>query len=196
MEAVIRKWQQKLRKGKEEMEMWEALQVRWVSLFGNASAIIQRLQDMQNPVRYGVLKCVKGIEDAVVQKQMDHLESLLLSMKNILEEFRRCVSTFEKLHRDGSSQLLKMEQSKLRVSERIGVKPCIADCLEGLSLLYEMHESEYQLKSSIYSALSCLILKPSPGDLNALQCLVVDQPNIPKDEVQHIFDVIFAEEIK
>lgn len=44
MEAVIRKWQQKLRKGKEEMEMWEALQVRWVSLFRNASAIIQRLQ--------------------------------------------------------------------------------------------------------------------------------------------------------
>lgn len=58
------------------------------------------------------------------------------------EEFGRCVSTFEKLHRDGTSQLLKMEQSKLRVRERIGVKPCIADCLEGLSLLYEMHDSE------------------------------------------------------
>lgn len=39
---------------------------------------------MQNPVRYGALRCVKGIEDALVQKQMDHLESLLLSMKNIL----------------------------------------------------------------------------------------------------------------
>jgi len=44
MEAVIRKWQQKFRKGKEEMEKWEALQVRWVSLFRNASSIIQRLQ--------------------------------------------------------------------------------------------------------------------------------------------------------
>lgn len=44
MEAVIRKWQKKFRKGKEEMEKWEALQVRWASLFRNASSIIERLQ--------------------------------------------------------------------------------------------------------------------------------------------------------
>ncbi|VVB07195.1 unnamed protein product [Arabis nemorensis] len=189
------KWQQKFRKGKEEMEKWEALQVRWVSLFRNASSIIQRLQAMQNHGSYGALRCVKGIEDAVVQQQMDQLDTLLLSMKKILEEFRGCVLALEKLHREGS-QLLKMEQSKKRVEERIGVKPCIADCLEGLSLLYDMHQSEYHLKSSLFSALSCLILKPSSEDLNALQCLVIDQPNIPKDEVQHIFDIIFAEEMK
>ncbi|ESQ44629.1 hypothetical protein EUTSA_v10003275mg [Eutrema salsugineum] len=195
MEAVIKKWQQKLRKAKEEMEKWEALQVRWVSRFSNASSIIQRLQVIQNHGSFGALRCVKGIEDAVLQKEMDQLKTLLLSMRNILEEFRGCVLTFEKLHRDGS-QTLKMELSKKRAEERIGVKPCIADCLEGLSLLYDMHQSEYHLKTSIFSALSCLILKPSPGDLNALQYLVVDQPNIPNNEVQHIFDVIFAEEIK
>ncbi|KAL1199672.1 hypothetical protein V5N11_019432 [Cardamine amara subsp. amara] len=193
MEAVIRKWQQKFRKGKEEMEKWESLQVRWVSLFRNASSIIQRLQEMQNHGSYGALRCLKGIEDAVVQQQMDQLEIILRSMKSVLDEFRGCVLTLERQHRDGL-QLLKMEPSKRRV-ERIGVKPCLTDCLEGLSILYNMHQAEYHLKSSILSALSCLILKPSPGDLNALQYLVVDQPNIPKDEVQHIFDIIFAEDV-
>ncbi|CAN7027316.1 hypothetical protein BRARA_F03784 [Brassica rapa] len=195
MEAVIRKWQQKFRKAKEEMNKWEALQVGWVSRFSKASSIIQRLEAIQNPGSYGALRCVKGIEDALLQKQMDQLETTLLSMRNDLEEFRGCVLTFEKLRREGS-QLLKMEQSKRRIEERIGVKPCIADCLKGLSLLYEMHQSEYHLKMSILSALSCLALKPSPGDLVALQYLVVDQPNILNNEVQHIFDVIFAEDIK
>ncbi|CAN8247844.1 unnamed protein product [Cochlearia groenlandica] len=194
MEVVIKKWQQKLRKGKDEMEKWEAFQVRWVSLFKNASSIIQRLHELQDLRSYGALRCVKGIEDVVVQKQMDQLESLLLYMKNILEEFRGCVMTFEKLHRDGA-QSLKMESSKKRVEQRIGAKPCIADCLKGLYTLYDMHLSEYQLKFSLFSALSCLIIKPSPSDLNALQCLVVDQPNIPKEEVQHIFDILLAEDI-
>lgn len=44
MEAVIRKWQQKFRKAKEEMNKWEALQVGWVSRFSKASSIIQRLE--------------------------------------------------------------------------------------------------------------------------------------------------------
>ncbi|CAH2046565.1 unnamed protein product [Thlaspi arvense] len=186
---------QKLRKAKEEMEKWKSLQVVWVSRFSNVSSIIQRLQEIQNPGSYGALRCVKGIENAVMQQQMENLKTLLLSMRQILEEFKGCVLTFEKLRRDGS-QSLKVETSKKRVKERIGVKPCIADCLEGLSLLYEMHQAEYHLKSSIFTALSSLVLKPSPGDLNALQYLVVDQPNIPSNEVQRIFDVIFAEEIK
>lgn len=44
MEAVIRKWQQKFRKAKEEMNKWEAFQVGWVSRFSKASSIIQRLE--------------------------------------------------------------------------------------------------------------------------------------------------------
>ncbi|EOA14622.1 hypothetical protein CARUB_v10027881mg [Capsella rubella] len=162
MEAVIKKWQQKFRKGKDEMEKWDALQVRWVSLFRNASSIIQRLQEIQNHGSYGALRCLKGIEDAVVQQQMGQLDYLLRSMRNVLEEFWGCVLTLKKLHRDGL-HLLEVESSKRRVKERIGVKPCIADCLEGLSILFDMHQSD-------------------PGDLNALQYLVVDQPNIPKDE--------------
>ncbi|KAI8001504.1 Uncharacterized protein LOK49_LG09G02685 [Camellia lanceoleosa] len=40
----------------------------------------------------------------------------------------------------------------------------------------------YILKASIVSALSALALKPSDSDLGALQQLLVDQPNIPKEE--------------
>lgn len=39
---------------------------------------------MQNHGSYGALRCLKGIEDAVVQQQMGQLESLLRSMKNVL----------------------------------------------------------------------------------------------------------------
>ncbi|XP_028071493.1 uncharacterized protein At5g43822-like [Camellia sinensis] len=75
------------------------------------------------------------------------------------------------------------------------MKPSLADCLDALSLIYEMHQSEYILKASIVLALSALALKPSGSDLGALQQLLVDQPNIPKEEVQSIFDIVFAEEI-
>ncbi|KAG5613618.1 hypothetical protein H5410_024899 [Solanum commersonii] len=54
----------------------------------------------------------------------------------------------------------------------------------------------YRLKLSVISAISAFALKPSAtDDLGALQQLLVDQPNIPKEEVQVIFEIIFAEEI-
>ncbi|KAF5960927.1 hypothetical protein HYC85_002136 [Camellia sinensis] len=79
---------------------------------------------IQNPKNYGALKCIAGIEDLVLRKQMESLESILLSMNQTL----------------------------------------------------------YILKASIVSALSALALKPSGSDLGALQQLLVDQPNIPKEE--------------
>ncbi|XP_010549356.1 PREDICTED: uncharacterized protein At5g43822 [Tarenaya hassleriana] len=197
MEAVIKKYQQKFRKAQSEMEKWEAFQLRFVSLFRNASSIILRLHDIQDSRCYGVLKCISEIEDAVLKKQMDQLETLLLSMRKILEEFRVSALAFEKLHRD-AAQLVKTgsnQLSKKQLQHRIGVNPCIEDCLNGLYLLYDMHRSEYLLKSSLFSSLSHAVVNSSPGDLTALQQLVVDQPNIQKEEVQHIFDIIFAGEI-
>ncbi|XP_058180709.1 uncharacterized protein At5g43822-like isoform X2 [Rhododendron vialii] len=179
MEGMVKKYQQKFRKVKDEMSRWDELQSRLLSQFRNASSIIERLQLIQNPKNYGALKCVGSIEDMVLRKQMESLENILLSMDKTMH-----------LVKGGSVQAAPKQ-----LQQRIGIKPCLADCLEGLIHVYEMHQSEYLLKSSIVSALPVLALKPSGSDLGALQQLLVDQPNIPREEVQLIYDIVFAEEI-
>ncbi|XP_047253235.1 uncharacterized protein At5g43822 isoform X5 [Capsicum annuum] len=173
MEVVVKKYQQRFRKVKEERENWNELQSRLISQFTNASSIIQRLQVLtqffchvpeaasnsrglfillfhplikecifmqilQDSKNYGALQCVEGIQEAVLLKQMNSLQTILFSM----------------------------------------------------------NETMYRLKLSVISALSAVALKHSGSDdLGALQQLLVDQPNIPKEEVQFIFDIIFAEEM-
>ncbi|KAG2698102.1 hypothetical protein I3760_07G134800 [Carya illinoinensis] len=157
----------------------------------------RRYQVLQDPSNYGALNCIDGIRDEVLRKQMESLEINLLSMKRTMEEFHGIVFSIEKIHRD-SKQQIKGGSSKpnaKQLQQRVGVKPSLVDCLDGLLVLYDMHHSEYRLKASVVSALSALTLKPSASDLCALQQLLVDQPNIPKEEVQFIFDIIFAEEI-
>ncbi|KAG6776691.1 hypothetical protein POTOM_020215 [Populus tomentosa] len=114
------------------------------------------------------------------------------------EEIRGVVLTIEKMYRDGR-QLVKggggsNQLNAKQLRQRIGIKPCLADCLDGLMILHEMHQAEYVmffclkslhrylLKSSVVSALSALTLKPSSSDLGALQQLLIDEPNIPKEE--------------
>ncbi|KAG8381350.1 hypothetical protein BUALT_Bualt06G0113200 [Buddleja alternifolia] len=198
MESIIRKYQQKFRKIKDEMSRWDELQLRLISQFSNASSIIQRLQVIRDSRNYGVLKCVDGIEDAVLAKQMESLQTILLSMNKTMEEFHGIVLSLEKIVRDSSQQLKvgSSQQTAKQLKQRIGIKPSLADCLGGLRLLHEMHQSEYLLKVSLVSALPSLALKPSgSGDLGALAQILVDQPNIPKEEVQSVYDIIFAEEI-
>ncbi|OAY33090.1 uncharacterized protein At5g43822 [Manihot esculenta] len=197
MESIVKKYQQKFRKVSEEMNRWDHVQSRLLSQFRNACSIIERLTVIHDSKNYGTLNSVHGIVNAVLRKQMESLETILLSMNKTLEEFRGIVLFLEKMHRDGR-QLVKGGSSQLsakQLQQRIGTKPCLTDCLDGLMILHEMHRSEYLLKSSVVSALPLLILKPSSGDLAALQQLMVDQPNIPKEEVQLIFDIIFADEI-
>ncbi|KAM3205433.1 putative protein isoform X4 [Capsicum annuum] len=198
MEVVVKKYQQRFRKVKEERENWNELQSRLISQFTNASSIIQRLQILQDSKNYGALQCVEGIQEAVLLKQMNSLQTILFSMNETMEKFHSVVLSLEKLVRDGR-QLIKGGSVQITVKQlqqRIGIKPCIADCLDGLNLLSEMHQSEYRLKLSVISALSAVALKHSGSDdLGALQQLLVDQPNIPKEEVQFIFDIIFAEEM-
>ncbi|KAL8054274.1 hypothetical protein ABFS82_05G129100 [Erythranthe guttata] len=198
MESIVRKYQQRFRKVKDEMSQWEELHSRLISQFSNASSIIQRLQVIQNSNNFGGLKCVDGIQDAVLAKQMDSLQNIFISMNKTMEELHSVVRSLEKIVRD-SKQLVKVgsaQPTAKQLRQRVGVKPTLADCLDGLRLLQEMHQSEYGLKLSIVSALPGIALKPSAsGDLSALQQLLVDQPNIPREEVQFIYDIIFSEDI-
>ncbi|GMH18901.1 hypothetical protein Nepgr_020742 [Nepenthes gracilis] len=197
MEAMVKKYQQKFRKLREEMDHWDEHHSRLLSQFGNMSAIVERLHVIQDQRNYGSLKCVDGIEEAVLHKQMESLEMSLLSIKKTMDCFRGTVLSLQKIVCDGR-QLVRGGLHQLSVKQlqqRIGVKPSLADCLDGLTVLHEMYHSEFLLKLSVVSSLSKLFWKPSAIDLGALQQLLVDQPNIPKEDVQFIFDVIFAEEI-
>lgn len=48
MEAMVKKYQQRFRKVRDEMETWAELQSLLTSQFRNASSIIQRLQVSQS----------------------------------------------------------------------------------------------------------------------------------------------------
>ncbi|XP_057429424.1 uncharacterized protein At5g43822 isoform X2 [Lotus japonicus] len=197
MEAMVKKFQSKFRKVREEMNQWNELQSCLISQFRNASYIVERLEVLQNSHNYGVLKCVSGVREALLAKQIESLVNILVSMKKTLEDFHCVVLSLEKIHREGR-QLVKGGSSRptiKQLQQRVGIKPTLNDCLDGLLFLHEIHNSEYLLKSSVVSALSAMALKPSASDLGALQQLLVDQPNLLTEEVQFVFDVIFAEEL-
>ena len=73
--------------------------------------------------------------------------SLMINLKwsffSVREEFRLIVLSLEKMHRDGK-QLVNQgsANSKKKLRQRIGVKPCLEDCLDGLMRLHDMHQSE------------------------------------------------------
>ncbi|XP_076911414.1 uncharacterized protein At5g43822-like [Bidens hawaiensis] len=197
MEGMVKKYQQKFKKVKDDMDRWDDLQARLISQFRNASSIIGRLQLLEDPKNYSSLKNIDGIIDSILRKQMESLQMIMLSMTKTLEELDIIVLSLAKTFRDAKQQIKggSIQSSTKQLKHRIGIKPSLADCLEGLRLLHEMHQSEHLLKSSVVSALGSLALKPSVSDLHAFEQLLVDQPNIPKDEVQSIYDIIFAEDI-
>ncbi|KAL8253421.1 hypothetical protein R6Q59_037114 [Mikania micrantha] len=197
METMVKKYQQKYKKVKNDMDHWDDLHARLISQFRNASSIIGRLQLLKDPRNYGSLKNIDNIEDLILKKQMESLQMIMLSMTKTLGDLNMIVLSLAKTVRDAKQQLKggSIRPSMKQLNHHIGIKPSISDCLEGLRLLHEMYQSEYLLKSSVISALANLALKSSASDLHAFEQLLVDQPNIPKEEVLSIYDVIFAEEI-
>ncbi|QHN88261.1 hypothetical protein HN51_042347 [Arachis hypogaea] len=198
MEGVVKKFQGKFLKVREQLNRWDELQSCLISQFRSASSIIDRLQVLQNPSSYGCLSCNCNVRDALLANQMKSLDNILVSMRSTLEEFRNIVLFLEKTHHD-SRQLVKGSSTRSNMKhlqQQIGVKPTLMDCLDGLLFLHDVYHSEYLLKSSIISTLSANALKkPSSGDLVAIQQLLVDQPNLLIEEVQRVFDIIFAEEL-
>ncbi|ONK64216.1 uncharacterized protein A4U43_C07F23340 [Asparagus officinalis] len=193
MEMMVKKFQQKYARVRDEMGKWDDLQSRLISQFSNAASIVERLQVLGEAKNYGGLQRVPGIKEAVLGKQLEALEMIYFSIKETMKEFHGIVSALDKIARDGG-QLLKGGSTPTthQMRQRIGIKPSLADCLDGLRSIHDMYKSEYLLKSSVISSLTW---NCSSSDITALRQLLMDQPNIPRDEVQSIFDVIFAEEI-
>ena len=53
MEGMVKKYQQKFRKVRDETKRWDELQSRLLSQFRNASSIIERLQvSLSNPTSH------------------------------------------------------------------------------------------------------------------------------------------------
>ncbi|XP_050945823.1 uncharacterized protein At5g43822 isoform X2 [Cucumis melo] len=185
MEAMVKKYQQRFRKFKDEMDRWDELQVRLISQFQNASSIIGRLQLLQDPKNFGSLSGMDGIVEALLGKQMESLQLSFSSIKKTMEELGNVVNSMEKIYRDGK-QLVKggsNQPSIKQLQQRVGLKPSLEDCLNGLMVLCNMHRSD--LKESIVSALPELFWKArnhGAQDLSSLHQLLVDQPNIKKEE--------------
>ncbi|KAM0013771.1 putative casein Kinase 2 substrate [Helianthus debilis subsp. tardiflorus] len=163
MEVTVKKYQQKFKKVKDDMDRWDDLHARLLSQFRNASSIIGRLQLLDDPKNYGFLKDIDNVKDLIFGKKMESLQMIMLSMNKTLEELNIIILSLAKTYRDAKQQLKggSIQFSTKQLNYRIGVKPSIADCLEGLRLLHEMYQSEYLLKSSVISALAGLALNPS-----------------------------------
>ncbi|KAF8728154.1 hypothetical protein HU200_018737 [Digitaria exilis] len=193
MEAVVRKVQQRVRKVQEEMDLWDNFNSGLLTNFNRATLVIGRLKVLEENKNYGSLHGVANIREDLMGKQIEILELLFVSMRETLEKLNGVVKALNKALRDTTQMVrggsaLTAKQMQLQV----GLLPTIAECLDGLRTLCEMHQAEFALKSSV---ISLLTWKSSSSDVAMLRQLLVDQPNIPNDEVQSIFDIIFADEI-
>lgn len=77
---------------------------------------------------------------------MPNSSSSFLGAGLIREDFRGITLSLEKIVRDGR-QLVKGGSGLVTAKQqqqRVGIKPNLADCLDGLRILSEMHNSEYE----------------------------------------------------
>lgn len=193
MERLVRKYEQSFRRAKEEMATWAALQARLLKEFSNAAAILERLPVLTNPSNYGALASAMARD--LPAAQTDSLELLFRAMASTLGEMIRVRNSLEKIWRDGQ-QLLRAEKQQAtpqQLRRRVGARPSLQDCIDGLHSLYQMHSDELTLKTALVSALSYDV---KPEDVMVLQTLLADEPNIPSNEVHHILDLVSGGEGK
>ncbi|XP_071704127.1 uncharacterized protein At5g43822-like [Rutidosis leptorrhynchoides] len=145
MEAMVKKYQHKFKRVKDDIDRWEDIQDRLISQFRNASSIIGRLQLLEEPKNYGPLKNVDNIKDAILTKQMESLLGIMLSMNKTLEELNSVILSLAKTLCDTKQQVKggSIQATAKQIINRIAIKPSLADCIEGLRLLHEMYQSEY-----------------------------------------------------
>ena len=62
------------------------------------------------------------------------------------QDLNNVVLSLAKAYRDAKQQLKggSVQISVKQLNNRIGIKPSLADCLEGLRILHEMYQSEYE----------------------------------------------------
>jgi len=100
MEAVVRKVQQRVRKAREEMDLWDDLNSRLLTNFDRTAVVIGRLPVLGEDKNYGALHSVANIPDDLMGKQIESLELMLVSMRETLEKLNGVVRALNKALRD------------------------------------------------------------------------------------------------
>nr|CAB3453010.1 unnamed protein product [Digitaria exilis] len=187
MEAVVRKVQQRVRKVQEEMDLWDNFNSRLLTNFNRATLVIGRLKVIGEDKNYGSLRGVDNIREDLMGKQIEILELLFVSLRETLEKLNGVVKALNKALRD-TTQMVRggSALTAKRMQLQVGLLPTIAECLDGLRTLCEMHQAEFALKSSVVSLLTWKSRQVQwichSSDVAMLRQLLVDQPNIPNDE--------------
>lgn len=191
MDRLLKKIAHKYKRAKEEIDKWDSVQAQFVSLFGNAVAILERLPMLMDTNNFGLLKEMEGMVNDLPAKQLESLENLFVALHQILNDFRRVKDALERLWHE-SSQIFKAEKlqsTSSQARQRFGLGPSLNECIEGLENLYVMHRDEYQLKVACVNSLS---YNSSAADMVVMQNVLADQPSIPPDEVKFIFDFFYS----
>lgn len=191
MDRLLKKFAQKYKRAKEEIDKWDNVQAEFVNIFGNAIVILERLPMLMDSSNYGSLKELEGMVNDLPAKQLESLENLFAALHQTLNDFKKIRDALERLWHE-SSQFLKAEKlqsSSSQAQQRFGLGPSLNECIEGLGNLYTMHKDEYNLK---VASVNCLSYNTSAADMVFVQNVLADQPSIPQDEVRFIFDFFYA----
>lgn len=191
MERLVKKYEQWYRRALDQHNKWQIHQSELLKQFANATAIIERLPVLLNSKNYGVLEKLPMIQKTLQASQIFDLERIRRLMQSTLVEMEKIAKSFEKLERDGAGLLVTEKFTKEQFEERVGSRPSLNICTGGLHNLYIMHRDELKLKVGIISSLH---YESRSEDLRDFERVLRDQPNLPPDEVEQIFERVLGDE--